>query len=169
MMSCAHYTVFFVLGLAGPGLACEKPSINQALSTPQSFELAQTASKPQRSNMSGGNTDPRTQLAGLWHISKIGGADVPDDAGITMNFEAHAATFFGGCNTISASAQFSPHNFRFGNISSTKKQCDAETMERETALLDAISKVDLFVMEPGDNLAFYDDLRQILFSALRRH
>lgn len=116
--------------------------------------------------MTGGDIDITMRTEGNWQITLIGQTTVPADLGITLTFEDGKAQFFAGCNSINAVPVFGQHDFRFEVVGLTRKMCAPEIMERETALLDAISEVDL--LRPVENgLVFYDATNKAVLAAMR--
>ena len=117
--------------------------------------------------MSAGDTDPEMQVLGEWQITQIGSENVPAELGLTVTFNHGSASFFGGCNTIHANPRFGPHNFRLNVTGMTKGICKREVMEREAALVETIATVDMLTVGPGEALAFYDGMNELVIVAKR--
>ena len=116
--------------------------------------------------MTRGDIDIVRQTEGIWQVTLIGQTRVPAELGITLTFEDGKAQFFAGCNSINAVPVFGLHDFRFEVIGLTKKLCAPDIMARETALLDAISEVDL--LRPVENgMVFYDATNKAVLAAAR--
>jgi heat shock protein HslJ len=90
----------------------------------------------------------------LWILRQLNGQVPVSNSLITLKFKGYIAEGFAGCNTYSASVQYSGTSLILANIAFGKKACSSPpgVMQQESAYLNSLSLVKWFRVEQGQLL-----------------
>jgi hypothetical protein len=142
-------------------------TIGSQIGSETKAKTSQIAPKIERSTMPQSELDITSIFPGDWRITLIETEVIPEELGITLKLEIGTAQFFAGCNTVNATHSFASNNGGFTVTNITRETCGSEIMIRETALLDAISKVEYLTTVAGSALGFYDWNNQLVLAATK--
>lgn len=87
---------------------------------------------------------------GEWRVTQIGGDVVPQDSAPIMSFTADGR-FQGstGCNRFNSTYELDGNLLAMTNVATTRRACDAGTMQQERRFLEAISFIEKASLEDG--------------------
>ncbi len=90
----------------------------------------------------------------LWVLRQLNGQVPVNNSLITLQFKGSTVEGFSGCNTYSATVQYSGTSLIFTNVAYGKKACSSPpgVMQQESAYLNALTLVRSFRLEQGQLL-----------------
>ena len=99
----------------------------------------------------------------LWILRQMNGQVPLNNSLVTLQFKGYTAEGFAGCNTYSASVQYSGTSLTFANVANGKKACSSPSgvMQQEGSYLNALTLVRSFRIEQGQ-LLLLDQAGQLI-------
>jgi len=109
--------------------------------------------------------DPVALLTGgEWLVEDVSGGGIPDNAHVTMLFDANGSVSgAGGCNRYNGSFTLSGEGFGFGPAAATMMACGEPKMNLESAFFKALASVTRFdIAETGALILYAADGKPVI-------
>lgn len=105
--------------------------------------------------MAGGSDESADTLAGVWNLTEIHEATIPEGTAPTLDFRGDLLVGQSTCNVFKAQVLQSGDNLSFGPMEPLNKVCGKAEMEAEIRLFRALQRVTRFEIDGKGDLLLY--------------